>query len=72
MRRRIPALISVLLVLGAAGLWLALRKPADTGMLVLNGSVDIRQVDLAFRVEDGWTSCWWRRATASPPVRWWR
>lgn len=51
MRRKIPALIAVLLLLAAAGLWLALRKPADTGMLVLNGSVDIRQVDLAFRVE---------------------
>ncbi|MCR6632755.1 MAG: HlyD family efflux transporter periplasmic adaptor subunit [Magnetospirillum sp.] len=41
----------MLAVIAGAALWLALRKPADTGALVLNGSVDIRQVDLAFRVE---------------------
>lgn len=53
MRRKLPLVPIVLIVaaLGAAGLWLTLHKPADTGALVLNGSVDIRQVDLAFRVE---------------------
>lgn len=54
MRRKFPlvpvaAIIVVALVAG--GLWLKLHKPAETGALVLNGSVDIRQLDLAFRVE---------------------
>ncbi|MGE5515765.1 MAG: HlyD family efflux transporter periplasmic adaptor subunit [Bacteroidota bacterium] len=53
MRRKLPIVpVAVLLVaVLAAALWFALRKPADTGALVLNGSVDIRQLDLAFRVE---------------------
>lgn len=52
MRRKSPALLILpVLAVAAAGLWLALRPPADSGALVLNGSVDIRQVDLAFRVE---------------------
>ncbi|HTH16787.1 MAG TPA: HlyD family efflux transporter periplasmic adaptor subunit [Magnetospirillum sp.] len=53
MRRKSPVLLVVVLLaaVAAGALYLALRKPADTGALVLNGSVDIRQVDLAFRVE---------------------
>lgn len=52
--RRKPSLLPVIVLLaalGAGGAWFVLRKPVDTGALVLNGSVDIRQVDLAFRVE---------------------
>lgn len=51
MRRKLIALFVVGLVAVAPLLWWSLRKPADSGQLVLNGSVDIRQVDLAFRVE---------------------
>lgn len=54
MRRKFPLLPVVAVVaaaLVAGGLWLKLHRPADDGALVLNGSVDIRQVDLAFRVE---------------------
>lgn len=52
MRRRffIPAALAVVVALAAAG-WLAWRQPVDTGDMVLTGNVDIRQVDLAFRVE---------------------
>jgi HlyD family secretion protein len=53
MRRKPPvlAVAAVIAAVLAGGLWLGFHKPADTGALVLNGSVDIRQVDLAFRVE---------------------
>lgn len=53
MRRKTPALlvVPVLVAALAAALWLHFRPPADSGALVMNGSVDIRQVDLAFRVE---------------------
>lgn len=53
MRRRFPVLPVFILavLLAAGGVWLLRHQPAQTGALVLNGSVDIRQVDLAFRVE---------------------
>ena len=55
MRRKVPLVpvvaLSLLVAAVAGGLWLNLRTPAETAALVLNGSVDIRQVDLAFRVE---------------------
>jgi HlyD family secretion protein len=53
MRRKFPALaVAVLVAAAIAGaVWFATRKPPAGGPLVLNGSVDIRQVDLAFRVE---------------------
>lgn len=52
MRRRFPLMIVVAagVALGV-GLWLTRHQPKDSGALVLNGNVDIRQVDLAFRVE---------------------
>lgn len=52
MRRSVSLFIAVAAV-GAlgAGAWLLAHKPGDTGVLVLNGNVDIRQVDLAFRVD---------------------
>jgi HlyD family secretion protein len=53
MRRKVPALAIVVIVAAAlaAAVWLVTRPPPASGALVLNGSVDIRQVDLAFRVE---------------------
>lgn len=53
MRRtpRAPLIFVILAAVLAGAVFLALRKPPETGALVLNGSVDIRQVDLAFRVE---------------------
>lgn len=52
MRRRfyIPVALAVIVVLAGAA-WLIWRPPAETGVLVLNGNVDIRQVGMAFRVE---------------------
>ena len=54
MRRKMPVIAAVAVVaavIAALVAWQILRKPADGGALVLNGNVDIRQVDLAFRVE---------------------
>lgn len=53
MRRKLPVVVAVLLLSAAAGgvAWTVWHRPADNGILELNGSVDIRQVDLAFRVE---------------------
>lgn len=51
MRRKLPLIVAAVIVLAAAVGWIVWHKPADTSALVMNGSVDIRQVDLAFRVE---------------------
>ncbi|WP_157619415.1 efflux RND transporter periplasmic adaptor subunit [Skermanella stibiiresistens] len=46
------AVAIVLLILAGVGVWrFALQAPADAGVLVLTGNVDIRQVNLAFNVE---------------------
>lgn len=51
MRTRILIAMAALAVAGAAVWYVWLRAPADTdGSLVLYGNVDIRQVDLGFRV----------------------
>ena len=64
-------LIAIVLAAAVAGggWWLAHRPPAGDGALVLSGNVDVRQVDLSFRVEGRLAKLWWRKATASPPVR---
>src|SRR5262249_4760432 len=53
-RRVLPRLIALLLLASAAsgGTWYYLkdRKPAD-GRLVLEGNIDVRQVNLAFKVD---------------------
>jgi HlyD family secretion protein len=51
MKKRIPILILVL-VLAAAGVWYARAKlrRSDDGVLQLHGNVDIREVNLGFRV----------------------
>jgi HlyD family secretion protein len=49
MLRRIVVGVGVLAV-AAAGLWWLTREPASSGPLTLYGNVDIRDVELAFRV----------------------
>lgn len=51
MRRKLPLIVAAVVVLAAAAGWIVWHKPVDTSALLMNGSVDIRQVDLAFRVE---------------------
>lgn len=45
------AIAAALVALGAGGWWLAHRPAPDDGGLRLAGNVDVRQVDLSFRVE---------------------
>jgi HlyD family secretion protein len=53
MRRRIAIVVLLLLVLGGGWYFGSgfLTKRAETGSLVLLGNVDVRQVDLAFKVD---------------------
>lgn len=53
-RRILPRLVALLLIAGAAGggAWYAFEhRKKDDGRLVLQGNVDVRQVNLAFKVE---------------------
>ncbi len=50
MKRLVAALIVVLLILVAAGLYLIREKRTANNRLTLYGNVDVRQVDLGFRV----------------------
>ncbi len=50
-RPLILTMLAVAVLAGIAAWWVQHRHPADDGALRLSGTVDIRQVDLAFRVE---------------------
>ncbi len=50
MRRLIIVVVLILLILAAVGLYLSLKQRQPTDRLVLYGNVDVRQVDLGFRV----------------------
>ena len=51
MNRRLPVLVLAgLLVTGAVGGWFWLHRGDDQGPLVLQGNVDVRQANLAFKV----------------------
>src|SRR5690242_4774516 len=52
MRKRLPIIIIILVVAIGAGIWLARRHSLDSRnqALVLYGNVDIREVNLGFRV----------------------
>lgn len=50
MRRLIYFLLTVLLILGSTGSYLLYKKHKSLDTLVLFGNVDVRQVDLGFRV----------------------
>lgn len=51
MNRKPVVAVVILAALAGGGWWLAHRPVADTGVLTLSGNVDVRQVDLSFRVE---------------------
>lgn len=44
------AILAALIVAALAGAWWWMRRPADGGPLVLAGNVEVRQVNLAFKV----------------------
>ena len=50
MPKKILVLCAAALALGLAG-WFWLLPRADSGALTLHGNVDVRQVDLSFRVD---------------------
>ncbi|MGP0069308.1 MAG: secretion protein HlyD [Isosphaeraceae bacterium] len=53
-RRILPRIVVLVLIAGAAGggaWYLYEHRPRDDGRLVLQGNVDVRQVNLAFKVE---------------------
>lgn len=66
------AIILVVVVLLAAGVggWLWYQSHQDRG-LTLYGNVDIRTVNMSFRVGGGWRRLTWMRATPSKPGRRW-
>src|SRR5690606_41966966 len=49
MQKRIPIVLLVLVVLGG-GAWYLYSDRGESGPLTLHGNVDIREVDLGFRV----------------------
>ena len=52
MRRKVIVLVVLLLAAGGGVVgWRHLHPPVEPGVIILNGNVDIRQVDLSFRVE---------------------